>query len=388
MSTPYFNRDESIILTAHKVKFESAASDVMLTNQRLILIDAGYAQFMPQTIPLATIETVIPGEDAYGNPIITLSLAATTPGGPTQPKDLVFSQKTSGERMQERNDWVKRLKEQITSVRQKASPPTPADQDTDIIFDDTIASGTAPAPDTLTPPKSSPAPQEPVMTPQQKATRAGEASPDNVTHGEPAPGELGAASATQSPSKIPLSSRFHPPGASPGKPNFSSIAAIIIVILAVAGGVFIYSNTLQGTNQEPPAPVTTLPITAVATTAATPVPTTIVPEQSVTPPGTPIPITQASGIIPDTGVWVRVQYAGSFTGQIGISGGMRQVSGSGEQFYQIPTIDGVVDATIQKQDGSGNVLAVDIYKNGKLFKGSTVATPRGTIDIHVDLKTV
>ena len=383
MSTPYFNRDESIILTAHKVKFESASSDVMLTNQRLILIDAGYAQFKPQTIPLATIETVIPGEDAYGNPIITLSLAATTPGGATQPKDLVFSQKTSGERMQERNDWVKRLKEQVTSVRQKASPITPADQDTDIIFDDTVASGTDRAPDALTPPQTSPAPQEPVMTSLQKDTWAGETSPDNATPDEPV-----TASATESPSKIPLSSRFHPPGAPSGKPNFSAIAAIIIVILAIAGGVFIYSNTLQATPPEPPGPVTTLPITPAATTAATPVPTTIVPEQTLTPPVTLLPITQPPVIIPDTGVWVRVQYAGSFTGQVGISGGIRQVSGSGEQFYQIPTIDGVVEATIQKQDGSGNVLAVEIYKNGTLVKGSTVAAPGGTVDIHVDLKTV
>ncbi len=68
MSTPYFNRDESIILTAHKVKFDSALSDVMLTSQRIILIDAGYAQFKPQIIPLATIETVIAGEDAVRKP--------------------------------------------------------------------------------------------------------------------------------------------------------------------------------------------------------------------------------------------------------------------------------------------------------------------------------
>ena len=141
MGTPYFNRDESIILTAHKIKFDSALSDVMLTNQRLILIDAGFAQFKPQTIPLTTIETVIPGEDAYGNPIITLALAATTPGGATQTKELVFSQQTSGERKQECSDWVRQLKEQVLSIRQEISLATnpPVAEDTDIIFDDTIA---------------------------------------------------------------------------------------------------------------------------------------------------------------------------------------------------------------------------------------------------------
>jgi hypothetical protein len=275
--------------------------------------------------------------------------------------------------MQERNDWVKRLKEQVTSVRQKASSITPAEQDTDIIFDDTIASGTDRAPDALTSPQTSPAPQEPVMTHPQKDTGGGEAS------------------ATGPPSKIPLSSRFHPASSTPGKPNFSAIAAIIIVILAVVGGVFIYSNNLQGPPPEPSAPVTA-PITTAATTAATPLTTTIVPEQTLTlpatPPGTLLPVTQPPVIIPETGVWVRVQYAGGFTGQVGISGGMRQVSGSGERFYQIPTVGGVVEAMIQKQDGSGDVLAVEIYKNGTLAKRTTVAAPRGSVDIHVDLKTV
>ena len=386
MGTPYFNRDESIILTAHKVNFDSATSDVMLTSQRLILIDAGYAQFKPLTISLATIETVIPGEDAYGNPIITLSLAATIPGGATQSKDLVFSQKMRGERKQECNDWVKRLKEQVTAFRQKASPAveTPTDLDTDIIFDDTITTGTDHGHDGSVPPRISPAPQEPVVIPPQKGNWRGEALPHNATHEELASGRSGAESAMELPPKIPLSSRFHPAPASPDKPNFTAIAAIIIVILAVAGGVFMYSHIPQGTPPELPATITPLPIT----TIATPVPTTIVPEQTPTPPVTPLPTTQPEVIIPDTGVWVRVQYAGNFTGLVGISGGMQQINGSVDQFYRIPTIDDLIEATIQKQDGSGNVLTVEIYKNGKMVKRSTIASPMGILDLHVDLKKV
>ena len=83
-----------------------------------------------------------------------------------------------------------------------------------------------------------------------------------------------------------------------------------------------------------------------------------------------------------------MQYAGNFAGQIGVSGGTQAVTGSGERFYQIPTIDGIVAAMIQKQDGSGNVLTVEVYKNGMLAKNSTVSSPKGTVDLHVDLKTV
>jgi len=390
MGTPYFNRDESIILTAHKIKFDAALSDVMLTNQRLILIDAGFAQFKPQTIPLTTIETVIPGEDAYGNPIITLALAATTPGGATQTKELVFSQQTSGERKQECSDWVRQLKEQVLSIRQEislaANPPVA--EDTDIIFDDTIATPAENVPGNVLPPVN-PEMQEPVVVPPAENTRPGEAPSGDTIPEEPSPGGPVPESGEE-PSKTTLSSRFHPAGAQAGKPNFSTIAVIAIIILAVAGGVLIYSNSLQGTHQDFPGTVTgtTLPVTPPATTLVTPARTTGIPEQTPTPLVTPLPSTRPVIPVPDTGVWVRIRYEGNFAGQVGLSGGLRQVSGTGDQFYQIPTINGVIDVSVEKLDGSRNVLAVDIYKNGTLVKNSTVATPRGTIDIHVDLKTV
>jgi len=388
MGTPYFNRDESIILTAHKIKFDSALSDVMLTNQRLILIDAGFAQFKPQSIPLATIETVIPGEDAYGNPIITLALAATSPGGATQTKELVFSQQTNGERKQECSDWARQLKEQVLSIRQEislaANPPVV--EDTDIIFDDTIATPAEDVPGNVPLPVN-PELQEPVVIPPAENTRPGEAPPGDAIPEEPLPGGPVPESAKE-PSKTTLSSRFHPADAPPGKPNFSTIAAIAIVILAVAGGVLIYSNSLQGTIQDSPGTVTTLPVTLPATTLVTPVQTTGIPEQTPTPFITPLSSTRPMIPVPDTGVWVRIRYEGNFAGQVGLSGGLRQVSGTGDQFYQIPTINGVIDVTVEKLDGSRNVLAVDIYKNGTLVKNSTVAPPRGTLDIHVDLKTV
>ena len=96
MGNPYLNRDETIILTTQRIRINSTLTDVMLTNQRLILVDPAHAQFRPQTIPLTTIETVMTGEDADGNPVISLSLSALTPQGATQSKELIFSQKIEG----------------------------------------------------------------------------------------------------------------------------------------------------------------------------------------------------------------------------------------------------------------------------------------------------
>jgi hypothetical protein len=391
MSTPYFNRDESIILTAHKVIFDAALSDVMLTSQRIILIDAGYAQFKPQIIPLTTIETVIPGEDAHGNPIVTLSLAASTPGGATTSKELVFSRQAGSERKQECDEWVKHLKEQIRLIRWKASATvkTPLDEDTDIIFDDSIVTGTENIPHSPTAPETSPAPRDAGLAPQPEDTASSRAAAITSPEEQPVVGS-GTATETES-SKIPLSSRFHPAPASPGKRSYSGIAAIIMVILAIAGIAIMYSGILPGTPPVPPV-TTPLPITTAATmvptTVAPPVPTTIVPEPTATPVVTPAPAPQPQIVIPGTGVWVRVQYAGNFTGQVGLVGGLHEVMGSGDRFYRIPTVDGMVVASIQKQDGSGDVLAVEVYKNGALARRGTVAVPKGIVDLHIDLKTV
>jgi antitoxin component YwqK of YwqJK toxin-antitoxin module len=65
---------------------------------------------------------------------------------------------------------------------------------------------------------------------------------------------------------------------------------------------------------------------------------------------------------------------------------MMEVAGSGEMYYQVPTVDGVVEATIQKLDNSGNVLTVEVYNNGNLIKSGTTRTPEGEVDIHADLK--
>jgi hypothetical protein len=390
MGNPYLNRDESIILTTHRIRINSTMADVLLTNQRLILVDSGHAQFRPQTIPLTTIETVMTGEDAQDNPLLSLSLSAITPQGATQSRELIFSQQVSGERKQERDDWVKQLKEQISLVRQQALLITnpPLHQETGIPFGeikpDRIARFPVDSPNFGT----SHSLQEPVMTPALKDsaddTKGESVSPENVIPAAPEPGdslaqEAGEAAQTSS----PLSSRFHPPVAASNRSKSIAVTAIVIVILALVGGGIIYSTTLQGNSAAPSVPVITPAIPPVATIVPTPtVQLTATPQVTLMPPAQPMVI------IPTTGVWVRVIYSGNFTGTVGTSGKMRLVTGSIDQLYQIPTIDGTVESLIQKLDGSGNVLTTEVYKNGQMVKSGSITAPRGTIDLRVDLKRV
>jgi hypothetical protein len=390
MGNPYLNRDESIILTTHRIHINSTIADVLLTNQRLIIVDSGHAQFRPQTIPLTTIETVMTGEDAQGNPILSLSLSAITPQGATQSRELIFSQQISGKRKQERDDWVKQLKEQIALVRQQAllNMNPPSHQETGIPFGeikpDRIARFPVDSPNFGT----SHSLQEPVMTPVLKDsaddTKGESVSPEKVTPVTPESGEsLAQALGEAGQNSSPLSSRFHPPAAASNRLKSIVVTAIVIVILALVGGGIIYSTTLQGNPVAPSVPVITPAIPPVATI----VPTPIV-QQTATPQVTPVPPYQPPVIIPTTGVWVRVIYSGNFTGTVGTTGKMRLVTGSGDQFYQVPTIDGTVEALIQKLDGSGNTLTTEVYKNGQMVKRGTITAPRGTIDLRVDLKKV
>jgi hypothetical protein len=426
MVNPYLNRDESIILTTHNVSFNSLVTELILTNQRLIIFDTRHIQFRYQTIPLTTIETVMAREDTQGNPVMYLSVAAMTLDSAPQSKEFTFLPQTSGERRQECESWIQQLKEQIASIRRQKilamQPSLP--EETDIIFDDAKATIIESVPAGETPPEinlepqdilSPPSPQKPdIIFEDAKATiiepvPAGEIPPEisqepsesilsslpaftsgnteseaGLPDSSPVPtvsDEHAPQASGEGPQKEPLSS--HPPPVSSAKPQVIALVGIVIVILAIVAGAFIYSTMNREIPVEPSVPL----VTPAITTAVTIIPTPSV-LQTPAPQITTIPTTKPPVIIPEKGIWVKVNYAGNFTGLIGTSGDLRQVNASGEQYYQLAITEGIVEATIQKQDGTGRELTVEVYQNGKMVARSTTATPLATVDLHVDLKKV
>jgi len=171
-----------------------------------------------------------------------------------------------------------------------------------------------------------------------------------------------------------------PPSAQPGKAKLIAVTAIVVIIALVAGAL-IYSIILQGNEGERPV----LPVTPVVTPEATLIPTPTAspsPNPQITILPTPLPTLS----IPDRGVWVKVLYAGNFSGRVGTAGNMKQVNASGDQYYQIPINDGIVEVLLQKEDGSGNVLVVEVYQNGKMVARSTKATPFGAVEVRETIK--
>jgi hypothetical protein len=113
MGDPELRSDETILLRTPGVFVKSIAFEGYLTNKRIILIDR-IKNLLPQKeIPLVTIKDIEPGENAIRDQIITLSILAKS--GETRQMILTFSRQTGGNRIKERNEWVRLLKENTSS---------------------------------------------------------------------------------------------------------------------------------------------------------------------------------------------------------------------------------------------------------------------------------
>jgi hypothetical protein len=339
MGNLYLSSNESIILSTNNVVVNSVQAEAVLTNERLMLFDARHAELRPQDIPFHAIETVTIGEDSNQDPMLFLSLV--TAPGVTQALGIAFPQPPKTKRAAERNEWANRLKELSTvSIREGGTTPMK------------------------------------ILPPWVP----GELPPEEDRETTPA-AVSDAASQFRNP---PLAPRK--PRASAASKNRTMIAAAVVVVIVVVVAVMAYlvAPSLFGRGTTPLPPVT-IALTTTMTTVPTPVPTTI----ATLPPTTPvtaIPTTIAAVAVPQTGVWIKVTYAGSFTGSAGAPGRFRDISDNGDHVYQLAVKDEIVTASIQKQDNSGNKLTVGIYSQGQLVKSGSVTAPKGTVNIAADLR--
>jgi hypothetical protein len=86
--------------------------------------------------------------------------------------------------------------------------------------------------------------------------------------------------------------------------------------------------------------------------------------------------------VPDTGVWVKVRYAGNYTGSISSNGQVRSINDAGDQLYQMVMKSGTIDGTLEKADGSMDPLEILVYKDGVLTAQANTTVPKGIAEIH------
>ena len=113
MGDPELRSDESVLLRTQGIFVKSIPFEGILTNKRIILVDR-VTNILPQKeIPLVTIKDFQAGENAIRDQIITLSVLART--GETRQMILTFSRQAGGNRIKERDDWMKVLRESTSS---------------------------------------------------------------------------------------------------------------------------------------------------------------------------------------------------------------------------------------------------------------------------------
>jgi len=558
MGSPYLNSGETIILTTDRVIADEVQYDVILTSQRLALVDSSHTRDQPQVIPFATILSVKGGMTPALEPGITLVLTDASGGAGLQEITLVFSQQPYEDRAPERDRWVKTLIDYIVRVRQEAplSGKRPAPEIT----------GTQPsvrrwvAPEIPQPHADvAPVQKEPsgmILTRIQEIAweapvegeAAAEAKEDTVPAGEVVPADREEQALEKAQEETVLAGEGvsadreeeagshgtgtpaaperweYPavlegeeewaaedaPGISPepavpeadsgeaagavavadeGSPETAAArneelpagtaqepalpdgaarpadqtdaapdirigvpAHVVFPVITVPDSI---GNPAGGISRETPQELTPEPAagaeqgstsaiqTGLQDTVVVPIVTArepeTLPEHQVSPSPllaprpkrdmimvvaaiafiliviacgafvgfrylaekntvmtgptvTPAPVVvQPSGtpavIIPANGVWVRVMYNGTYAGSVGNAGDLKLVSGTGDQFYYIRDSSGLVQATFQKQDQTGETLTVGVYTNGTEVTYRTVRAPRGSISLLVDPQT-
>lgn len=333
--------EEVIVRETNSVTVRSIPLDAILTTRRLILVNSRIDAPLQKNIPLASIRDIRMENDTGKDPAIILSIM--TESGSIRQMIITFPQLGGIRRNAECGEWVQSLEDRTTSTRAVAHvstqmPTKPGAE---------IKPGILPVEETVTPPKAR----------------------DWV------------------PDFTPFIPKDQPkPVNPPKKSRFIKIGAIILVFVVIIGVVFVVGQLTKGKTPSPQAPQTVSTLTTVVTPlpTPTPVPTTeVIPTASVSPE--PTPPAPPQYLIPDKGVWVRLQYPGNYIGYIGYKGVIKQVNSTGEQYLQLPIITGNIDGSIEKQDGSTDNLIVEIYKDGALISQKSTRTPEGVLDIHVSV---
>jgi hypothetical protein len=113
MGDPELRSDEKVLVRTQGVYVKSIPFEGILTNKRIILIDRAKNLLPPKEIPLVTIKEVDSGENAIRDQILTLSIMAKT--GETRQMILTFSRQAGGNRIRERDEWQRIIRENTSS---------------------------------------------------------------------------------------------------------------------------------------------------------------------------------------------------------------------------------------------------------------------------------
>jgi hypothetical protein len=152
------------------------------------------------------------------------------------------------------------------------------------------------------------------------------------------------------------------------------IAAVIGVIAVIGIAVFFF----LGSGGSEGAPATTGAAGTTSSGSPAVVSGTIDPQAIKDQPTMSVPV---------EGVFVKVTYLGSFSGEYGMAGEMMAARDSGERVYEIENANGTISAVFKKADSSTkpHELMVEIWKDGRVLKFEKTTSPGGEVRVDYSL---
>ena len=114
MDDPELMSDETVLVRTPGVFVKSIPFEGILTDKRIILVDRAKNLLPPKEIPLATIKECQPAENAIRDQTITLSVLAKN--NATRQVILTFSRVSGGNRIKERDEWVRQIRDHSLST--------------------------------------------------------------------------------------------------------------------------------------------------------------------------------------------------------------------------------------------------------------------------------
>jgi hypothetical protein len=497
MDDPELHGDEQILMRTQGVHVKSISFEAILTNKRIILVDRIKNVLPPKEIPLATVQSVESGENAIRDLVITLGVITKTGG--TRQMVLTFSREGGGNRVKERDEWVKQIKSHLTPSFEQVirkvipgiEPPHPGPTKIPPHASETTGSQPISARSTWVapgakkiaenppeswqvPPVPSPAPEgilgiyctkcgtrvpegsgfcnkcgtrivlpgehpkapvvaqapsTPVSPPPKERPIDHEIrsiepliekSPVNIprdplrsvtpvpVNPQPAPAATASPVAPEqapAPTVPPAKKRFMPrlfspkdlppsplvplsmPTAVPPRPKKPAnkkkillVAGIIVIILIAVVAVVVvlpkmgsFGNLLHGSNVSSSSAATTVAVTTKSTSGTS---------------TSGVVVTQTPVSIPQTGVYVYVNYIGRWKGTFGTADNQLTVTSSGERIQPVDNATGTVTASFWKLDPSTkHEITVSIYKDGKVLTSGTSISPNDKVTLSVDSTT-
>jgi hypothetical protein len=323
--------DESILRKISRIIINGSRYEAILTDRRIILAERETGSIY-KDIPYTDIVLVVSGVNAIHEPVLTITSSPS--GGEQQSVALVFVYQPAGQNIQDLEKCVTILKDHKVPFQNNG-----------------LVSATTPM--------SRIAAVSPGLKADDESADRSTPASNNILSGRP-----------WQPRQLPQED-------TPERSPVTTIALIVVVIVVLMGGAILVGQVLktgqppvQGNNPEPDV-VTTVTTLPAATTPILPTPT--------------LTTTVAAGGVPVQGIWAKISCPGTYSGSLGAQGWKAEVNRSGTYVFQLPVQDTTIDGSLEKSDGSADILAVEIYNGGSLVSRSETTKPFGTIDVHVPI---